>query len=1046
MVGGGAGGDNSHYEAHHGGIPPLVPIAPIGDLDEVVVQDKDLPGAPNNENNFPGGPSGGGVVPGGPTDGGHYPGGPTDGNNFPGGPTDGGYYPGGPTDGNNIPGGPSGNGGVVPPVGGGSHSHLPGVIGGVVGGAIIGGAIASHKKDEKTTVTHGHVTPVPVPGGPSTSTETIENRHGGSVYPVPVPGGPNSDNSTNQPSGSGGVFPVGGSSSTETSHHHGKDILIGGAVAGAVIGGAIIAGKRNNSSDSLSKTTRTTVKTTVTTTKNGGRIFTTTGSGGRTVVTERTETGAARHIITGVIPGQTTVRTITQRTETGEEILVPVDEPEGDCREVVTERSENGQIRYIIGGIIAGAVAGGIVRNIHTSSSSSVDGGSTTISSSTRIITERSTTGEVRYIIVGGFSGNAVRVITERTSTGETRLIPTNEPTGELRHVIAERSESGEIRYIIGGIIAGGIVKTVTESSSGSTRVIPGGSSVVSSSTRIITERTSTGEIRYIIVGGFSGNAIRVITERTSTGETRLIPTNEESGELHHVISERSESGEIRYIIGGVITSNTVTRVIMGPRIVTERTSSGEIRYVIIDQYNGNAIRTKFERNEETGEFVHTPVKEPEGELRYVTEERTESGEIRKVIGTVITGNVTTTTRTVSGGVVAEGTSSSSQTRIVSEQTESGEIRYYQITIVDGKEVRTLVERTEDGAFRIPGGAIIVGAGATLIGNNHHTTTTTRVVGGGTLTPAEQAANKTQITLKLSIMRYERADASAAIPSAAVGTVMFSKFKMLAAGDVNIEDTAYSHVEETKAPMSRRTLKWMKTEAHWKREAGMLQHLKSDRYIADLYTLYSLPTFAEYRYVSVLGSFSRTLESYMLTQKLNSLQIRQLTLALSDALRWCHEHHVVHLNVRPSSFYLDGVPGADGTNASGQLIWKLWNFGHARFVGESVDTAVTTVTYAAPEILNGRKSKTDSNVLSAVSMDRWSLGLILYELHVGKPYFVNAADAELQLTTDEGARFQVALDGVKEQDAKVAIRGLLEVDVEKRYTHETLREVYFGKI
>ncbi|KAG0008143.1 hypothetical protein BGZ82_004878, partial [Podila clonocystis] len=243
-------------------------------------------------------------------------------------------------------------------------------------------------KDEKATVTHGH------------------------VAPVPVPGGPNSDNSTKQPCGSGGVFPVGGSSSsssTETSHHHGKEILIGGAVAGAVIGGAIIAGKRNDSSDSLSETTRTTIKTTVTTTKNGGKIFTTTGSGGRTVVTEHTETGAARHIITGVVPGQTTVRTITQRTESGDEILVPVDEPESDCREVVTERSENGQIRYIIGGIIAGAVAGDIVRTIHSSSSSSVDGGSTTISSSTRIVTERSSTGEIRYIIVGGFSGNAVR-------------------------------------------------------------------------------------------------------------------------------------------------------------------------------------------------------------------------------------------------------------------------------------------------------------------------------------------------------------------------------------------------------------------------------------------------------------------------------------------------------------------------------------------------------------------------------------------------------------------------------------------------------------
>ncbi|KAF9303423.1 hypothetical protein BG003_002059, partial [Podila horticola] len=297
---------------------------------------------------------------------------------------------------------------------------------------------------------------------------------------------------------------------------------------------------------------------------NGGKIFTTTGSGGRTIVTERTETGAARHIITGVVPGQTTVRTITQRTESGDEILVPVDEPEGDCREVVTERSENGQIRYIIGGIIAGAVAGGIVRTIHSSStSSSVDGGSTTISSSTRIDTERSSTGDVRYIIIGGFSGNAIRVITECTSTGEIRLIPTDEPTGEWHHVITERSVSGEIRYIISGIIPGGNVKTATESSSsGSTHVIPDGSSVVSSSTRIITERTYTGEVCYIIIGGFSGNTIRVITERSSTGETRLIPTNEESGELRHVVSERTESGEIHKVIGAVITGNTTTPVL----------------------------------------------------------------------------------------------------------------------------------------------------------------------------------------------------------------------------------------------------------------------------------------------------------------------------------------------------------------------------------------------------------------------------------------------------------------------------------------------------
>ncbi|KAG0055323.1 hypothetical protein BGZ83_008962 [Gryganskiella cystojenkinii] len=597
----------------------------------------------------------------------------------------------------------------------------------------------------------------------------------------------------------------------------------------------------------------------------------------------------------------------------------------------------------------------------------------------------------------------------------------------------------------------------VTESSqSGLVRAIP--SHVVStviSPVKIMTERNSAGETRYVIDGAFNGNAIRVLTEMALNGEICLIPTESEVGELRHVTKEPTETGETRYIVGSVITAKTITRVIMGPRIISERTLTGKICHVIVDQYNGNAIRTKFERDEQTGEMVHIPVKEPEGELRYVTEERTSSGEIRKVIGAAITGNVTMTPRMVSSvRVVSEGSSPSTQTRIVSETSLTGETKYYQITIrPNGEEIRTAVERTAEDGFRIPGGAVIVGAGATLVRtNNYQATTTTRVVGGSTLTAADQAANKTQIMLKLSIMRYERGDADQAVPTAAVGTVLFSRLKMLGAGAVNIDDVAFSHVEEGKIP-ARRTIKWMKTEAHWKREAGMLQHLKSDHYIANIYTLYSLPTFASYRFVSILGSFSRTLESYMATEKLTSAQIRQLTLSLSDTLRWCHEHHAVHLNVRPASFYLEGVPGEDAKDSNGQLVWKLWNFGHARFVGESVDTTVTTVTYAAPEILQGRKqiatetsssSSSTTQVLSAVSMDLWSLGLIIYELHTRKAYFSSSNFAEFQLTNKDAA-FEPALEVIRQEDARKAIRGLMEVDPEKRYAHETLRDVYFGR-
>ncbi|KAF9429213.1 Cyclin-dependent kinase 2, partial [Entomortierella beljakovae] len=907
-------------------------------------------------------------------------------------------------------------------------------------------------------VSHGHVAPVPVPvpGAPCDDESETNNGRGAHV-PIPVPvGGPSTDDSNKQPSGPGGFIPGPGKTEyteetteevTETIEEPESEASRGrtglfGAIAGAAAGaGAYLIGKKRDDSPEKTTTVSGSTSTTVTTTKTGGRIYTTVGTGGQTVNTEYTETGAARHILTGHSSNSSTIRTITRRSESGEEFLVPVDGPDGEEREVITERDSNGKIRYIIGGIIAGAIA---TKIISSGSDSDSDSGSsrkkiiiTRITTTTRIITETTSSGVKRYIITGDFNGNAIRVLTERNSSGETILVPTNESTGELHHVTTERDENGLIKYVIGGIIAGGIIRSTSEQS--------GGSITISSSTRIITERTSTGEIRYVIVGGFSGNAIRVLVDRTSSGETRLTPTNEETGELRQVITERSESGEIRYIVGGIVTGKTITRVIMGPRIISERTATGEFRYIIIDEYKGNAIRTKFERSEETGEFVHIPVKEPEGELRYVKEERTESGEIRKVIGAVITGKVATTVTRTEGPTTSVSSSSSSsagsQVRIVAE-TNGSETRYFQITQgADGQEVRTVVERTEDGGFRIPGGAIVVAAGATMIGNNQQTTTTTRVVGGGTLTPAEQAANKTQITLKLSIMRYERADASAAVPKAAEGTVMFSKFKMLAIGDVNIDETAYSHVEETKT-QARRTIKWMKTEAHWKREAGMLQHLKSDKYITDLYTLYSLPTFAEYRYVSILGSFNCTLESYLVKNQLTGLQIRQLTASLSDALRWCHDHHVVHLNIRPSSFYLGGVPGQD---ASGQMVWKLWNFGHARFVGEPVDTAVTTVTYAAPEILEGRK-KGDASVLSSVSMDRWSLGLIIYEMHARKAYFPSSNSAEFQLTNDDGTKFEPALEVIKEVDARKAIRGLLEVDAEKRFTHETLREVYFGRV
>ncbi|KAF9986570.1 hypothetical protein BGZ65_007151 [Modicella reniformis] len=369
-------------------------------------------------------------------------------------------------------------------------------------------------------------------------------------------------------------------------------------------------------------------------------------------------------------------------------------------------------------------------------------------------------------------------------------------------------------------------------------------------------------------------------------------------------------------------------------------------------------------------------------------------------------------------------------TRITSERTSTGEIRYLIVGQYNGNVIRTKFDAGTGEFIHIPhreseGELRYVYEERTETGE-------IRKVIGSVIT------GNVSTSTKLSIIRYEDDDAENAVPSAAIGTVVFSKFRILAPSDIDIEDTTYTHVEEVKAPNTRRTIKWMKSESRWKHEAGMLQHLKSDRYISDLFTLYSLPSFAEYRCVSILGSFSRTLESYMKTKKLSLRELRQLTASLSDALRWCHDNGVVHLNVCTASFYLDGVPGQDASDGNGQLVWKLWNFSQACLVGEFVDNSITTVMYTAPEIL-----RQDANAMAAVSMDLWSLGLILYELYTGRPYFTSASFAEFQLTQTE---FEFAMPTVKDWYTDQTIKGLLAVDPEKRFTHDDLRVFYLRKI
>lgn len=457
--------------------------------------------------------------------------------------------------------------------------------------------------------------------------------------------------------------------------------------------------------------------------------------------------------------------------------------------------------------------------------------------------------------------------------------------------------------------------------------------------------------------------------------------------------------------------------------------------------------------------------------------------------------------------------------------------------------------------------------------------------------------HKTQITLKLSIIRYERSDASQATPNAKPGTLMFSQVEMLdAAPDVNIPGSAFSHVRDssrvtgqeeglpspvvpgpsgaarsTESDVRERSLRWMTNEFKWKREAGMLQHLRSDLHIIELFTLYSLPSFAEYRYVSVMGPFTRTLDTYIKERRgirttppsqpltpeqvslaakgpLTVVEIKSLTDSIASALKWCHEHHVVHLSLSPASIFLqeyysepDGQGGyrtsvysnysnrnstiTDGDAPTIVQQWKLWDFSNARFVGEAVDLTMDTTGYTSPEILTasrrnrqkttvktitseGENPNQDTTVTTTTSpdgvvtktttiksssvegsatvirsqdqqeklmatqtMDMWSLGQIVYEMHTTQPMFTSADDALVKLTSaldkqdeseDDEDDDKDDLDKAKAHDkirqqlqdqiqkiqsipdmgAREVITGLLEMRQERRLDHEEIRNLY----
>ncbi|KAF9924103.1 Cyclin-dependent kinase 20 [Linnemannia zychae] len=282
------------------------------------------------------------------------------------------------------------------------------------------------------------------------------------------------------------------------------------------------------------------------------------------------------------------------------------------------------------------------------------------------------------------------------------------------------------------------------------------------------------------------------------------------------------------------------------------------------------------------------------------------------------------------------------------------------------------------------------------------------------------------LTLRVPIVRYDGRDVAQSSPFAPLGAVVLSQYR-LGQTAVNSKMVVIQLGENVDTAESV-TLKWVRDEIVWQREAAMLNHIANPAKIISLHQTMIIPAALEWRHILVLDAHELTLDFMLSTAEHRLLgrdDQRAVAKALLGGLVWCHEKDVVHLSICTGSIVM---------NEEGQ--WVLWSFGGSRFLNEAVgprqgsligreDGAVER--NLAPELLNARRERRLDTTLSTTMMDAWAAGCVLFEILTGQPLF-RTEDAAEQAASGRFNAWKDRLVDIKDANERRVVEGLLVLD------------------
>lgn len=132
---------------------------------------------------------------------------------------------------------------------------------------------------------------------------------------------------------------------------------------------------------------------------------------------------------------------------------------------------------------------------------------------------------------------------------------------------------------------------------------------------------------------------------------------------------------------------------------------------------------------------------------------------------------------------------------------------------------------------------------------------------------------------------------------------------------------------------------------------------------------------------------------------------------IASIFEYCHSKNIVYRDLKPENILI---------NADGYV--KLTDFGFAKVIEHRTYTLCGTPEYIAPEVL--------LNKGHGKPVDWWTLGILIYEMIVGYPPFVDEDPMGIYQKILSG---KIVFPKLFDKNAKALVKKLLTADLGKRY-------------